>query len=118
MDYTTSRVCVACLLLRRGVKTRTAPAHTCARANPKYVEPERRGERVKVLYSTVKAKTYSAHLYVLTAQWLNGHRVKRGTEIWIPLEKGICFETAHQTARPEKAVWVDEEFYYNLAFVN
>lgn len=112
-----AKACAACTIMRRGIKPRLMPAHTCERANPKYVEPEHSRFGVKVCYSERVKSTRDASLYKLTAQWLNGYRVKRGTELWVFQNKHVEFETVHQTQRPERWFWLSHEIYNTLAFV-
>lgn len=112
--------CIACVLLARGIKPKTPPAHICARALPQYKEPEtiaeHSGTYYKLLFIQRLAQREHASLYSLPAQWLNGHRVSRGTTLWLRDADTFGNHTPYDK-RPERWVWVHESRYFKLTFV-
>lgn len=111
--------CTACVLAKRGVRTRQAVPHTCARGNRDYIEPEIRigldGKKVyQIFYHSVKLSTYGSTLYKLKPQYLNGFKVKAYTELWVP---HFMSQGCDNAGENKKWVWVTEDFYLKLSFV-
>lgn len=108
--------CVACELLRKKIRARNAPPHSCGRYKKGYIEPDHKDGYVKVLFHQRITQTAGASLYTLHAQWLNGYRVKRGTQKWFRNADHVA-EWQYDTKKPEHELWLKESEYEKLAFV-
>jgi hypothetical protein len=111
--------CAACELEKRNVRTRIAQAHTCFKGEVKYVAPDERtigdGLYYKIIISRKLWDSGRATKYNLKAQIINGHKVKPGTEIWIPNHLHYMDENIQNIS--EKRIWVDKAFYEKLLFL-
>jgi hypothetical protein len=108
--------CVACILESKKIKARNAPAHTCAKADPKYREPDtctisdQKHFKVKIydqLYCDAERT-----LFRLEHQYLNGCKVKRFTEMWL---NGKNFRLTLN--KVDQYIWVPEDVYLKLVFL-
>lgn len=101
---------------QKGIKAKNTPAHICAKSDPKYQEPERTIISMEV-HRKVKihdciANSDNGSLFRLNSQFLNGFKVKRFQELWVPDKvwtKSLTPET--------NVIWIKEWYYYKLVFV-
>lgn len=111
--------CVACILLKKGIKPQNPPIHICAKGKSDYAEPQTRmmdGRKVyQVFYKSIKTTTYGSTLYKLRPQYLNGYKVKAYTELWVP----HFVSMGHDSAGDNNLwLWMTEDFYLQLAFAS
>lgn len=121
-------VCAACVLEKKGVKTRLAVPHTCAKSDPNYKEPETKifnqgrhdvatlpdGTYYRIsihkrIHETNKSTKYS----IKRNQFLNCYKVPAGTAIWVP----SWLHYMDEKIPSDPCIWVHEKYYKQLAFV-
>lgn len=115
--------CAACIIAKRGIRTRYPVDHTCYKGAPDYKEPEfiiyeggglyKAGKYYKVFYHQCLFSTTRASKYTIKrGQIINGYKVPAGRDAWIP--EHLHFDSGEKIQR---FLWVHEEHYNEMAFV-
>lgn len=110
--------CIACILDSKNIRASNAPAHTCAKSNKSYKEPDSKkladGSIVYriLVYDAIRYTDHGTE-FRLKSQFINGFKIKQYTKFFVPLWES----EGHEVDRPDSYVLVKDRFYRKLSFV-